>query len=150
MLVGKPLSDMRRYVGYQNFEIGEQKPKKNHKGDDITMADWSLESNSRWRVEGPNGFVLSWEHFDPERRDEHAAPFYARLEDDPLIVQTVELHIDGVLRLSLSEGFTLTFEPWPFEDEDVIDWGFMPPDDDTRGDLRLTAEGLGWHPIPPR
>lgn len=144
-LIGLPLSDMWRYMGCQKFEFGEQKPNLNRKGEATTWADWGLVVSGNWRIEGPQGFVLSWEHCGPtpERRDDHADSFYEALDTSPPTVQSVEISEDGALRLQMSGGYLLGVDPRAFDEDNVEEGRFMPPDD-PRGDLVLDNDGLGW------
>lgn len=137
---------MWRYAGCQKFEFGEQKPGKNREGEDTTRADWGLVANCHWRIEGPEGFALSWEHFGstPERRDGHADPFYERLETRPLIVEAVEVRSDGALRFRLSDGFSLAVDLGPPDGDSVERWRFMPPNGDPRGHLVLEEDDISW------
>jgi len=143
-LVGLPLSDMWRYAGCQKFEFGEQKATVNRKGQDATRADWGLVASCFWRIDGPGGFSLTWEHFMPERRDGHAYPFYQLLGDEPPVVESVEVKEDGGLRIGLTGGYLLALDPRSDLVEDLAYWRFMPPEDDPRGHLVLGENELAW------
>ena len=145
-LVGLPLSNMWRYLGCQKFEFGEQKPHVNRKGEATTWADWALVANCRWRIQGPDAFSLTWEHFGPtpERRDDHADPFYDSLRVDPPVVESVDVEDDGGLRIGMTGGYSLAFDPWPDGEDSSEEWRFMPPKGDPRGHLVLGEENLSW------
>lgn len=145
VLVGLPLSDMWRYMGCQKFEFGEQKPYLNRKGEETTWADWGLVANCDWRILGPGGFALTWEHFGPtpQRRDDHAGDFYDSLETDPPVVESVGVEEDGGLRFAMTGGYRLTLDPRPCDEDHSEDWRFMPPDG-PRGHLVLGDEELSW------
>jgi len=141
-LIGLPLSDMWRY-GSQKFEFGEQKPHLNRKGEETTWADWGLVVAGAWHLSGPNGFALSSEHFAPERHDEHAKDFYESLDDEPPIVQTVEVLENGGLRIEMSRGYRLGIDPRSTEEEYFEEWRLMPPNE-AQGHLVLDHGGLEW------
>ena len=145
-LVGLPLSDMWRYMGCQKFEFGEQKQHVNRKGEETTWADWGLVANCRWRVQGPDGFSLTWEHFGPtpERRDDHADPFYDLLEANPPVVESTGVEEDGGLRIGMTGGYSLALDPRPYDEDHIEEWRLMPPEDDPRGHLVLDGETLSW------
>jgi len=140
-LVGLPLSDMWRYAGCQKFEFGEQKKHANRYGEQVTWADWGLVVSCRWRLEGPNGFVLSSEHFGSksERYDDHADEFYQELDANPPLVESVEVLDNGALHFRLSHGYKLALDPSGQNEE----WRFMP-DDDPRGHLVLESGIVHW------
>ncbi|RYG49067.1 hypothetical protein EON79_02560 [bacterium] len=144
-LVGLPISDMWRY-GCQKFEIGEQKSRVDDDGDEFTCADWGLVVSGSWRIEGPDGFVLSSDHFGPdrERHDEHGEPFYRLLETAPPTVLSIVVEDDGGLFLPLSEGFSLRVSPNEEEAGEFEEWRLMPPDDDPRGHLVLEGDEVEW------
>jgi len=142
-LVGLPLSDMFRYAGCQKFEFGEQKPHLNRKGEEMTRADWGLVASCHWRIQGPSGFLLTWEDFTPARRDDHAMAFYGSLKSDPPVVESVEVEEDGGLRIGMTCEYSLALDPSNYDEEYFEDWRFMPPTDEPRGHLVL-GEDLSW------
>ena len=147
-LVGEPLTHMVRASPSQYLSFGEQKPSKNSKGEDSTKSDWGLMigGSCHWCFQGPNGFSLGTDDFGPDRarRDEHAEPFYSRLNKDPIIVESIEIHADGIQSLSFSEGFTLTIRMPDGVGRYDEPWRFMPRRDDFRGQLVLKEFGLTW------
>lgn len=56
-LVGEPLTDMRRYLGIQMFEFGEQKPFINRKGEEAEIAHNILHAMIPWEIIGPGFFT---------------------------------------------------------------------------------------------
>ena len=92
---------------WQAFEFGLQKPGKNRRGEDITIADWKLDVSGDWEILGPSEFCLSSKDFLPERKDEHAYAFYDSLKSDPPTVEKVEVRRDYSLKISMSKGFVL-------------------------------------------
>ena len=112
-LIGEPLSDMSRFAGMQMFEFGIQRPCKNRKGQDITLADQRLHVSCYWCVSSSEGTIISCEDFDPNgsRRDARAYPFYNMLESNPPIVEVLEADEAGTLRLYLSGGYSLIVRP---------------------------------------
>lgn len=143
-LVGLPLTDMWRYFGCQKFEFGEQKPQINSQGEETTWADWGLVACAAWTLSGPEGFELSSDHFEPERRDLHAREFYQSLDVNPPAVQQVQVLFDGALSISLTGGYRLSLQGIPPNEEKFEAWRLMPPDEDPRGHLTLDWDGLCW------
>jgi hypothetical protein len=143
-LIDLPLSDMWRYLGFQKFEFGEQKPHLNRKGEETTWADWSLVVNCAWRIEGPEGFVLSSGHFTPERRDTHAHKFYESLAELPPIVEEVQVLDNGALRIKMSGGYLLAVDPNGLDEDTLEDWRLRPPEYDQQGHLVLEGNRLEW------
>lgn len=149
-LVGLPLTDMWRYGECQKFEFGEQKPCLNRRGEATTRAEWGLVVSCRWRVEGPNNFVLRSESFGPgqQRTDDHAGPFYQSLAEHPPVVESVKVGEDGALRFLFTGGYSLAVVP-VFPDEDYSeDWRLMTPDEDVRGHLVLINRRFEWSRSP--
>ena len=150
-LVGLPLTDMWRYVGFQRFEFGEQKPHLNRKGKETTSADYALVARGFWRIVGPDGFELDSDHFGEPRTDQHALPFYESLgEEDPPRVEGVGVREDGEISVEMSRGYVLSVRPWDEEPPEDADWSareiwrYMPPEEGPRGHLVLDGDGLGW------
>ncbi len=145
-LVGLPLTDMWRYGEFQKFELGEQKPFVNRKGQAVTRADWGLVVNCKWRIEGPASFILCSDHFDSEqgRQDSHAKEFYHSLRKVPPVVRAVEVRANGELMLSFTNGYSLSMEPIENRDIDDENWRLMPPEEDSRSDLVLWSGYLDW------
>lgn len=143
-LVGLPISDMWRYAGCQKFEFGEQRPHLNRKGDETTWADWGLVVSCAWRIEGPNCFILSSDHFGETRTDDFAHDFYDSLEDAAPVVEGVDVQNDGGFCLTLSKGYALDVQPDADVDPEYDRWRFMPPDGDPRGHLVMEGASLGW------
>jgi len=128
-LIGQPLTDMWRYMGFQRLEFGEQKPAKNRKGEDITRSDWGLVLGGYWQIASADGFTLSDAHFGPdkERRDDHADGLYNRLSENPLQVLSIELALNGNLRVELTDRFTLSANTVDFSDWLNEYWRFDAP-----------------------
>ncbi|GEM_PF-1893870 len=150
-LVGLPLTDMWRYIGFQRFEFGEQKPHLNRKGEETSSADYVLVARGVWRIVGPDGFELSSDHFGDPRTDEHALPFYESLgEEGPPRVEGIVVRVDGEISIAMSKGYSLTVRPWDEEPPEGASWSerevwrYMPPEGDPRGHLVLDDEELGW------
>ncbi len=127
----------------QVLEFGEQKPGINRKGQESSWGDWSFHVNCLWRIEGPDGFGLSDDHFGPVRCDEHAMWFYPTLDDGP-VVESLSVLADGALRIRLSRGFSIAIDPRPFDNDHLEEWRFLPPKGDPRGHLVLNLGELGW------
>ena len=51
---------MFRYLGFQKFEIGEQKPDVSDKGKEITVADYGLVVGAKWTVRCQKKVILSF------------------------------------------------------------------------------------------
>ena len=88
---------MYRCVGIQGLQFGTQRPAKTRRGTDTTVSDRTLVLSCEWLFTGPEGFAFGAKDFRPERRDDHAAPFYARLDTDPLVVRSVAVDQIGGL-----------------------------------------------------
>lgn len=145
-LVGLPLTDMFRYLGFQKFEFDEQKPFLNRKGQPVTASDIGLVVGCWWQISGPDDFVLNSGHFPGEgpRTDQHAYAFYESLhEPNPPEVRRIEVDPNGGLEIALSKGLHLSLYGRHPEDRDDA-WRFMPKEDDERGHLVLDSEGLSW------
>jgi len=143
-LIGEPLSDMFRFAGIQAFEFGVPRPCKNHKGQDITLADQGLHISCHWCISGPEGTIVSSEDFGPDgrRHDEQAHPFYDTLKSNPPVVEVVVVDEAGALRLCLSGGYSLTVLPQELSnDSDEEQWRFLPKDEEQRH-LVLTQQGI--------
>lgn len=147
-LVGEPLTYMVRLSTAQYLSFGVQKPCKDLKGDDSTRSDWGLMigGSCHWKFEGPNDFRLGTDDFGPEgeRRDEHAKPFYSRLNKDSIVVDKVQILEDGTQVLSFTDGFSLTIKMPDGVSRYSEPWRFMPPRHDFRGHLCLMEFGLKW------
>jgi hypothetical protein len=147
-LVGEPLIPMVRVSSAQYLSFGLLKVRKNHKGEDSNYSDWGLMigGSCHWCFKGPDGFSLGTDDFGPEneRRDEHAKPFYARLGNDPIIVESFEILENGTQILSFSDGYTLTIRVPRSVSRYSEPWRFMTPRDDFRGHLVMTEFGLKW------
>ena len=141
-LIGMPLSDMIRYCGWQRFEFGEQIPAKNKRGEDVTISDWAISLNCPWRIEGPDGFSLTSEDFEPERHDDHAEAFYDRFESDPISVESVSVESNGALTFFFSEGFVLNAKPANELEPEFEEWWFFPPESGAVPSFSLGYEGL--------
>ena len=143
-LRAEPLSDMFRFAGIQAFEFGVQRPGKNRKGQDITLADQRLHVSCDWRLDGTEGVIVSSEDFglNGSRHDELAHPFYAMLKNYPPVVEVVVAEESGALRLLLSGGYTLNVLPDELSDDsDEEQWRFLPKDKE-QGHLVLTRQGI--------
>lgn len=140
-LIGLPLTDMWRYVGHQKFEFGVQRACKNHKGQDITRADWGFVVAGSWRITGRMGIIVSSDDFGPDnsRRDVDAYPFYEMPEEAPPIVEAIEASDDGAVCFRMTGEYTL--EAWSDGEPDAEQWRFMPKDR-TRKHFVLTTEGI--------
>ena len=126
-LIGEPLSGMSRLGGMQMFEFGIQRPRKNRKGQDITLADQRLHVSCHWCITGPEGGIFSSEDFHPVRRDEKAYPFYDMLESDPPAVEAIAADEKGGFTLRMVRGYTLVI--WLIEntnEPDAEQWRFLP------------------------
>lgn len=119
-LLGEPLSDMWRYEGLQKFEFGVQWPAKNRNGEHITRADWGIVVACFWQINGPDGYILSYNDFGPgdRRNDKPAQSFYDLLHISPRIVESITASNDGSVEFFLSDGYSLflltgpTDAPW--------------------------------------
>lgn len=147
-LVGEPMTSMFRVSTAQYLCFGVENPSENHIGEDDNRSDWGLMigGSCHWRFEGPDGFTLGTDDFGPDKelRDEHADDFYDRLENNPLIVRSIEILQDGVQVISLSDGYSLTTRMPDSVSKDSEPWRFMPQLHDFRGHLCLTEFGLRW------
>lgn len=147
-LLGEPLTNMVRVSTAQYLRFGVEKPCKDYKGEDDTRSDWGLMigGSCHWRFEGPNGFKLGTDDFGPDKdlHDEHADDFYDRLGDDPLVIRSVEVLLNGTQIFALSDGYSLTIRMPEGVGRYGEPWRFMPPRDDFRGHLVLTEFGLKW------
>ncbi len=147
-LVGEPLTYMFRVSTAQYLRFGEQEPDKNYKSEEDSESYWALMigGSCHWRFDGPCGFALGTDDFDQDKelRDEHADEFYDRLDEDPLIVTSIEVLPDGMQVLSLSDGFSLTIKMPDGVSRYSEPWRFMPRVNDFRGHLCLTEFGMKW------
>ena len=127
-LIGNPLSDMTRFGGIQIFEFGVQRPRKNRKGQEITVADQKIHvSSCEWRISGPEGEIVGSKDFTPVRGDERAHPFYQMLGDNPPLVQTVEADKAGGFVLQMIGGYSLTVSvDENIKEPDIEQWRFLP------------------------
>ena len=112
-LVTEPLSHMWRFSGFQIFEFGVQKPEKNRRGEDITMAEKRLHVSCEWSLSGREGRIVSSDDFvsPSDRRDGEAHLFYAMLHEDPPVVENIQADDRGEVVLSFSRGYSLRIEP---------------------------------------
>lgn len=131
---------MLRYASCQRFEFGERHQAKNGKGEDVTVVDNALVAICcDWKVEGPTNFLLdSKQHFEPQRDDAHAAPFYDLFTAKPLTVESVDVQPTGGLMLRLTQGYKLTFIPTRSDSCEDDQWIFLPPETSGPG---LTFDG---------
>lgn len=128
VLVGKPLTDMWRYAGFQRFEFGEQRPFINRKGKPSRRSDWALVATN-WEITQKRGFVLNASHFGPDgaRRDQHAKAFYNRQKTDPYVVVSLNLLEDGEILIKLTRSYQLRVFRDPMigpADWDVDEWRY--------------------------
>lgn len=151
-IVGWPLVEMYRY-GSQAFvfDAAALSPEEAY-----TDAAWILVAHNRWRIEGADGFALADTDFEPERHDEHAAPFYRHLEgeEDPLLIERIGVLPDGALSVGLSHGFALsvagTTELDGITAGELGDiWRMMPSYSDPRGQIILYRDEFGWSGLTP-
>jgi hypothetical protein len=138
ILIGEPLTSIYRILGNQAFSFGGT---RSERGKRYARGTIGLQTFCECRIEGPNGFSLSRQDFEPVRTDTHAAPFYARLRTDPLFVERVDVFDDGALVLGLTEGFSIVVTP---NLEAGEQWRFMPGRTSNRGHLVLTDDDLSW------
>ena len=135
-LSGERLSDMWRVAGMQIFEIGVQRPSHNHKGDEVTRADWSLHVHCCWSIAGPEGEIVSSDDFglDQSRSDENAGPFYDMLGDLAFTISKIRADDYGGIKLTMSGGYSLEIKACCSEDEnpDEEQWRLLPKDKDER------------------
>ena len=98
---------MSRFVGWQRFEFGPQKPSVNRKGEAITLADYAIHAVCPWRIVGPEGIVVGSEDYGPdsERRDEQARPFLRTLAETPPVVHSLQADAVGSIRLEMTGGY---------------------------------------------
>jgi hypothetical protein len=108
-LIGEPLSQMKRYVGFQRFGFGVRYPTVNRKGEECTTSPQAIVVSCFWELLGPNGPVVSRDDFGPgdQRRDESAMYFYELADSEVLAVTSIVAEADGELTVSLSEGYVL-------------------------------------------
>ena len=147
-LMGEPLSHMRR-AGFQMFEIGVQRPCKNRKGQDITLADMSLHVSCNWYITRNGDQIVSSEDFGPGwgvRRDEKAMPFYEMLGEEEFVVTSIHADNSGGVVIQLTRGYMLQIvtdhdEAVMDTDADTEQWRLLPKDR-TRRDFVVTAEGI--------
>jgi hypothetical protein len=112
-LVGLPLSDMWR-AGFQIFEFGVQRPHLNHRGEEVTRADYALHVSCPWRVLSPAGLALgSGDYESPGRGPRHhrARAFFEQMDAGLLTVEGVEVDASGGPRLQLGKGYLLEIVP---------------------------------------
>jgi hypothetical protein len=147
-LIGEPMSDMRRAVGRQMFEIGEQRPCKNHKGQDITRADTTLVVSCNWYITLNSDKIVSSYDFGPypERRDEKAIPFYKMLGGPDFIISSVRADNNGGVKIRMAGGYTLRIETEKKAecgdpDEDTEQWRLLPKDE-TRRHFVVGTDGI--------
>lgn len=142
-LIGEPLTDMWRYAGCQKFEFGVQRPMQNTRGEECTRADLGFVVSCDWRINGPEGYIVSSADFGPEgsRRDPPAEPFYDLLGDTPPVVEALEVNDEGALLFRMTSGYTL--EVLPSADIEPHDehWRLMPKDREQEH-IVLFGEGL--------
>jgi hypothetical protein len=146
--LGERLSGMWR-AGFQIFEIGEQRPCKNRKGEDITLADMNLHVSCNWYVTRNGVPIVSSEDFGPEwgeRRDENAMPFYALLGEPDFIITSIQAKNNGGVVIQMAGGYTLqivteeeaeVYDP----DEEAAEWRFLPKDENLHH-LVVSSEGI--------
>ena len=101
---------MFRYLGFQKFEIGEQKPDVSDKGKEITVADYGLVVGAKWTVRCQKKVILSSSDFkrNGTRTDERGRPFYDLVDSASLRLESVTALANGDLFLLLSDGWSLT------------------------------------------
>lgn len=93
-----------------------------------------------WQVRGPHGFELLSTHFYPERKDEHAEPFYEMVENQTLSVQELMLLADGSLHILFNDGYDLQVQP--SEDVTITHWMFLAPEESDIKTLMMDVEEL--------
>lgn len=156
LIIGQPLTDMFRYLGFQKFEFGEQIPYLNKKSKVIFHSDLGLVVGAWWQISGPCGFVLNSDHFPSggPRTDDHAMSFYKSLhEPDSPVVTAITVDHTGGLEITMTHGYSLRvlgdYESTEWQEA----WRFMPKEEDLRGHLVLDNFGLQWSghqdPSPP-
>ncbi len=147
-LVGEPLIHMVRVSPAQYLSFGMLMVRKNHKGEDSNYSDWGMMigGSCHWCFHGPDGFSLGTDNFGPEkeRHDEHAKPFYSRLNNDSIVVESIQIFDDGSQVLSFGEGYSLTIRMPEAVCRYSEPWRFMPRVNDFRGHLCLTEFGMKW------
>jgi hypothetical protein len=135
-LLGEPVSNMWR-AGFQIFEIGEQRPFKNRKGQDTTRADLSLHVSCDWYITRSGEPIVSSEDFGPGwgvRRDEKAFPFYEALGGPEFIIRSVRADSSGSVVIRMAGGYVLQIITDRRKDEldpdaDTAQWRFLPKDE---------------------
>ncbi|MCO5297393.1 MAG: hypothetical protein M9921_11090 [Fimbriimonadaceae bacterium] len=127
LLVGLPLSDYWKPI-FHVFEFGEQKPKLNKRGVEITKADVSLNVECSWRIRCGTRYVMGSDDFEfprsvqrvalPRRRTPPGDPndairwrvcqqFFREVERASLVVRRVQVSALGDLKISLSRNHVL-------------------------------------------
>ena len=154
---GKPLSNMLRYVGFQRFGFGALVKEKNRKGEIVDVVQWAIVVNCPWVLTGPNAFELTSSHFEPERKDDHAKPFYADLGRHEIIVESISVQLSGKIEIWFGDGHHLSISPEQTqemsernpEDFGPEHWRIMTPTDESGGTGVLRYSGLEWWDVDP-
>jgi hypothetical protein len=143
-LIGEPLTDMWRYAGCQKFEFGVQRLIQNDDGEEIRRADLGFVVSCAWRIDGPEGCVVSSADFGPEgsRRDTPAEPFYQLLDEAPPVVEALEVSDEGALLFRMTPGYRLEVLPSAGLEPNDEHWRFMPGGP-AKDHVVLWGDGLG-------
>ncbi len=139
-LVGLSLSDMGRFVGWQRFEFGPQKPFINKKGQEATKADYAIDVVCGWRIISPEGVVVGSDDYGPgmERHDEQGKPFFRMLSQSPPVVESVRADNVGSVHFALTGGYRLDILPMGAIQAEQ--WIFLTPSAAT---FTLDEQGFG-------
>lgn len=126
-LVGLPLSYMGRFVGWQRFEFGPQKPFINKKGQEATKADYAIHVACGWRIVGLEGIIVGSDDYGPgsERHDDQGKPFFRMLAQSSPVVESVSADDVGSVHLALTGGYRL--DVLPMGAIQAEQWIFLTP-----------------------
>ena len=140
LYIGKPLSNMLRYVGFQRFGFGAPVKEKNRKGEIVDVVQWAIVVN-----------------FEPEHNDDHAKPFYADLGRHEIIVESISAQSSGKIEIWFGDGHHLSISPEQTQemsechpdDFGAEHWRIMTPTDESGGTGVLRYSGLEWWDVDP-
>lgn len=152
--VGLRLTQMVRDVGFQRFGFGNPTMQLNRRGEQVESVSFAIVANCPWCLTGPNEFELNSNHFEPERRDDHAKAFYSALSRKDLTVESVVVDALGKIQIELSNVFKLTLSPGDFqpinpESFEAEHWRIITPDDESGGTAVLRFSGLELWSVDP-
>ncbi len=127
-LIGEPLTDMWRYIGFQKFEFGLQKPFMNRKGIEVSKADHGLVTNGEWKLTDPEGKSISRQDFESSHVPPNPAvlAFLENLLDRAPKVTEITTGPRSYVKVFMTEGFSLELSF--LSSARGCEWRYISPD----------------------